>query len=232
MVQVSANRGILPLNVAIEESEKVLKELELPKDYSYRFSGDYELLLENERQQVFAVIIALILIFLVLASLFESYIQPLIIMTTVPLAAIGVIPTLYYTHTSINIGALMGMLMLGGIVVNNAIVMVDHINQLRKGGMELRKAVVLGAQDRIRPIFMTSFTTICSLIPMALDKSEASNLWSPLAKTVIGGMSLSTFLTLLVIPCSYVIIEDVRASFAKLMRFFGRVKTWVATSRQ
>ena len=161
---------------------------------------------------------ALFLIFLVLASLFESYIQPFIIMTTVPLAAIGVIPTLYYTHTSVNIGALMGMLMLGGIVVNNAIVMVDHINLLRKRGMELRKAVLAGAESRVRPIFMTSLTTICSLIPMAVDKSESANLWSPLAKTVIGGMSVSTILTLLVIPCGYIIMEDLRYIVGKILR--------------
>ncbi len=210
MVQVSANRGALDLNTAIERCSAVLDEFEMPEDYTYRFSGDYELMVENERQQVFAVITALFLIFLVLASLFESYAQPFIIMLTVPLAAIGVIPTLYYTNTSINIGALMGMLMLGGIVVNNAIVMVDHINLLRTKGVGLKKAVLGGAEHRLRPIFMTSITTICSLMPMALDKSESSNLWSPLAKTVIGGMSVSTVLTLLVIPSGYMILEDLK----------------------
>ncbi|MDP8233473.1 MAG: efflux RND transporter permease subunit [Candidatus Saelkia tenebricola] len=218
MVQVSANRGALSLDKAIEISKEALRDFKMPDDYSHRFSGDYELMEENNKQLNFAVWVALILIFLVLASLFESYIQPLIIMTTVPLAAIGVIPTLYYTGTSINIGALMGMLMLGGIVVNNAIVMVDHINLLRIEGMELRKAVLLGAESRIRPIFMTSLTTICSLIPMAVDRSESANLWSPLAKTVIGGMSVSTILTLLVIPCVYIIMEDVRYVVTKILR--------------
>ncbi len=210
MVQVSANRGSLDLNTAIDRCDKALKDFEMPEDYTYRFSGDYELMVENERQQKFAITTALFLIFLVLASLFESYTQPFIIMATVPLAAIGVIPTLYYTNTSINIGALMGMLMLGGIVVNNAIVMVDHINFLRKQDIGLRKAVLGGAEHRLRPIFMTSITTICSLMPMALDKSESSNLWSPLAKTVIGGMSVSTILTLLVIPSGYMILEDLK----------------------
>lgn len=218
MVQVSANRGVLDLQKAVELSKQALKDFKMPKDYSYRFSGDYELMIENAKQLNFALVVAVLLIFLVLGSLFESYIQPFIIMTTVPLAAIGVIPALYYTHTSINMGALMGMLMLGGIVVNNAIVMVDHINQLRTK-MDLRKAVIIGAGDRIRPIMMTSLTTICSLIPMALDKSESSNLWSPLAKTVISGLSVSTFLTLLVIPSVYIIIEDLRAVASKIWRF-------------
>jgi HAE1 family hydrophobic/amphiphilic exporter-1 len=218
MVQVSANRGILDLKKAVELSKQALKDFKMPKNYSFKFSGDYELMIENARQLNFALIVAVLLIFLVLGSLFESYIQPFIIMTTVPLAAIGVIPALYYTHTSINMGALMGMLMLGGIVVNNAIVMVDHINQLRTR-MDLRKAVIMGAGDRIRPIMMTSLTTICSLIPMALDKSESSNLWSPLAKTVISGLSVSTFLTLLVIPSVYIIIEDLRAIASGILRF-------------
>ncbi|MDD5614554.1 MAG: efflux RND transporter permease subunit, partial [Candidatus Omnitrophica bacterium] len=190
--------------------------------YSYRFSGDYELMIDNQKQLKFAVIMALSLIFLVLAALFESYVQPFIIMLTVPLAAIGVIPTLALTDTSINIGALMGMLMLGGIVVNNAIVMVDHINYLRVNGVEFKRAVVGGAEDRLRPIFMTSITTICSLMPMALDKSESSNLWSPLAKTVIGGMSVSTILTLLVIPCGYIAVEDLRFLVKKMGRGFKK----------
>ncbi len=224
MVQVSSNRGKLALNTAIDEAKKVLADFEMPKDYSFRFSGDYELMIENQKQLKFAVLMAMFLIFLVLASLFESYSQPFIIMTTVPLAAIGVIPTLHYTNTSINIGALMGMLMLGGIVVNNAIVMVDHINLLRKEGLSLRKAVIAGAEDRVRPIMMTSLTTICSLVPMAIDKSEAANLWSPLAKTVIGGMSVSTVLTLLVIPCVYIIIEDMKFIFLKLTEILRLVK--------
>ena len=222
MVQVSANRGALDLNTAIERCDKILKDFEMPENYTYRFSGDYELMVENERQQKFAVITALFLIFLVLASLFESYTQPFIIMATVPLAAIGVIPTLYYTNTSINIGALMGMLMLGGIVVNNAIVMVDHINFLRRQNVGLKEAVLGGAEHRLRPIFMTSITTICSLMPMALDKSESSNLWSPLAKTVIGGMSVSTVLTLLVIPSGYMILEDLKYMLGHM--FFRRAK--------
>ena len=232
MVQVSANRGSLPLNTAIKRAKKALEGFKMPKNYSYHFSGDYELMIENEKQLNFALRLALLLIFLVLASLFESYIQPFIIMTTVPLAAIGVIPTLYYTHTSINIGALMGMLMLGGIVVNNAIVMVDHINHLKIGGMELRKAVITGAGDRIRPIFMTSLTTICSLLPMAWDKSESANLWSPLAKTVVGGMSVATFLTLLVIPSVYIIVEDLKAVVLKLNRVLRVVFKWMKLLKQ
>lgn len=226
MVQVSANRGVLPLNKAVNEIKKVIKDFRMPKGYSYKFGGDYDRMIENQRQLKFALFMALFLIFLVLASLFESYIQPFIIMTTVPLAAIGVILSLYLTKTSVNIGALMGMLMLGGVVVNNAIVMIDHINQLRAQGNGLYKAVISGAQDRLRPIFMTSLTTICSLIPMALDKSEAANLWSPLAKTVIGGMFTSTPLTLFMVPCLYLAIEDLRKLAARFSLGLRKILKW------
>ncbi|MDD5613763.1 MAG: efflux RND transporter permease subunit, partial [Candidatus Omnitrophica bacterium] len=114
MVQVSANRGVLDLDTAIRRCKSALEDFKMPDEYSYRFSGDYELMIDNQKQLKFAVIMALFLIFLVLAALFESYVQPFIIMLTVPLAAIGVIPTLALTDTSIYIGALMGMLMLGG----------------------------------------------------------------------------------------------------------------------
>jgi HAE1 family hydrophobic/amphiphilic exporter-1 len=125
----------------------------------------------------------------------------------------------------------MGMLMLGGVVVNNAIVMIDHINQLRTHGVGLYRAVISGAQDRLRPIFMTSLTTICSLVPMALDKSEAANLWSPLAKTVIGGMLTSTPLTLFMVPCLYLAIEDIRGLVGTMSSIFKSIVRWVIPTR-
>jgi HAE1 family hydrophobic/amphiphilic exporter-1 len=154
------------------------------------------------------------LVYLVMACLFESYMQPVIIMMTVPLAAIGVVSLMRLTNTSINIGALIGFMMLGGIVVNNAIVLVDFINIKLQNRREtkpvLLKALLASGQDRLRPILMTTITTLLGLIPMALDRSESANLWAPLAITVMGGLTSSTFLTLFIIPSVFMIFEDAK----------------------
>jgi HAE1 family hydrophobic/amphiphilic exporter-1 len=173
-------------------------------------------MIRNQKELSFALILSLILVYMILASLFESFRQPFIILITVPLAAIGAIIALRLTAKPIGTGVLIGAIMLGGIVVNNAIILIDRINFLkRKGGYylgrgNLQQAVITACCDRLRPILMTSLTTILGLLPMALDRSESSNLWSPLAITVIGGLSLSTILTLLVIPSVYLAFEDLR----------------------
>ncbi|MFA6384267.1 MAG: efflux RND transporter permease subunit, partial [Candidatus Omnitrophota bacterium] len=146
-------------------------------------------------------------------SLFESLSQPVIILATVPLAAIGSVAALRLTNKPVGTGVLIGAMMLGGIVVNNAIVLIDRINFLRKEPDftgNVRSVIVEASLDRLRPIMMTSLTTILGLIPMAIDKSESSNLWSPLAITVIGGLTLSTILTLFIIPCVYQVFCDFR----------------------
>jgi len=214
MVQVSANTGGLALGTAADKVKEAMKELQFPKDYFWQLGGNYDKMIRNQKELSFALLLSLILVYMILASLFESFSQPFIILMTVPLAAIGAIIALRYTNKPIGIGVLIGAIMLGGIVVNNAIVLIDRVNFLRlkhpdfgsKSGA--RKAVVEASFDRLRPIMMTSLTTILGLIPMALDKSESANLWSPLAITVIGGMTVSTFLTLLVIPCIYMVFRD------------------------
>jgi HAE1 family hydrophobic/amphiphilic exporter-1 len=215
MVQVSANTGGVALGTAAENVKKALKDLPLPKDYFWQIGGNYDKMILNEKELGTAITLSIILVYMVLACLFESFIQPFIIMVTVPLGAIGAIGALIWTHKAVGLGVLMGAIMLGGIVVNNAIVLIDRINFLRAkpgAGYDTRKgtrsAVVMAAYDRLRPIMMTSLTTILGLIPLALDKSESSNLWSPLAITMIGGMTVSTFLTLFVIPCVYMIARD------------------------
>lgn len=168
-------------------------------------------------QKEFAVIIWVILalIYIVLASLFESYYQPFIIMGTVLLASIGAILALYITKTAIGMGALIGMMMLAGIVVNNGIILIDHINVLRKTRKGLFLITIRAAHDRLRPVIMTTATTIMGLLPMALDRSEGANLWNPLAITVIGGMLVATPLTLLLVPAIYTT--------------FDRIKRWLHT---
>ncbi len=218
MVQVSANIGGTALGTASEKTRNVLKDLKLPKDYFWQFGGNYDKMIRNERELKVAIAGSLILVYMLLASLFESFSQPFIILMTVPLAAIGAIMALRWTNSSVGMGVFIGAIMLGGIVVNNAIVLVDRINFLKhKLGLgqsssksQERQAVILASLDRLRPIMMTSLTTILGLIPMALDKSESAKLWAPLAITVIGGMTVATFLTLFVIPCIYFIFKDLR----------------------
>ncbi|KPK42975.1 MAG: hypothetical protein AMJ78_00580 [Omnitrophica WOR_2 bacterium SM23_29] len=215
MVQVSANTGGIALGTAAEQVKAAISDLEFPKDYFWQFGGNYDKMIRNQKELGFAIIVASILVYMILASLFESFKQPFIILFSVPLALIGAIIALRITDKPVGIGVLIGVIMLLGIVVNNAIILIDRINFLRrkssglysgKGGV--RKAVITASCDRLRPILMTSLTTILGLLPMALDKSESSNLWSPLAITVIGGLGVSTALTLFIIPGVYLVFED------------------------
>ena len=214
MVQVSANTGGTALGTAAEKTKAVLSDLKFPRDYFWQLGGNYDKMIRNQEELSLALLLSLILVYMILASLFESFSQPFIILVTVPLAAMGAIIALRLTHKPVGTGVLVGAIMLGGIVVNNAIILIDRINFLKhKPGLGYgggREAIIIASLDRLRPIMMTSLTTILGLIPMALDKSESSNLWSPLAITVIGGLTVSTFLTLFVIPCVYLIFKDFR----------------------
>ncbi len=215
MIQVSANRGHLHLSTVINLIKNKIKDTHFPKDYYFEFGSDYNQMIKNEKEFKFALVVTVLLVFMVLASLFESYWQPLIIMISVPLASIGAVLALFATKKAVNMGVFIGMIMLGGIVVNNSIILVDRINVLRKK-TSLFKSLLQASQDRLRPIMMTTFTTILGLIPMALDKSEGANLWSPLAITVIGGLITSTALTLFILPSVYGIFEDIKKSLHRI----------------
>ena len=210
MIQVSANIGDIPLSKAADEIRKVLKDINFPENYFYRLGGNYPSMVKTQKEFSVIIWVILILIYIVLASLFESYYQPFIIMGTVLLASIGAILALFITKTAIGMGALIGMMMLAGIVVNNGIILVDHINVLRQKRKGLFHIVISAAHDRLRPVVMTTATTIMGLLPMALDKSEGANLWNPLAITVIGGMLVSTPLTLLLTPAIYTTFERIK----------------------
>ncbi len=213
MVQVSANTGGTALGTAADNVIKALKDLKLKKDYFWQIGGNYDKMLRNQKELGYAILLSLVLVYMILASLFESLSQPFIILATVPLAGIGAVTALRLTNKPVGTGVLIGAIMLGGIVVNNAIVLIDRINFLRKTpefSANFRAAIIEASLDRLRPIMMTSLTTILGLIPMAFDQSESANLWAPLAITVIGGMGASTILTLFVIPCVYHIFCDLR----------------------
>jgi HAE1 family hydrophobic/amphiphilic exporter-1 len=208
MVQVSANIGDIALSKAAEKIDEAISDIKFQEGYFYRFGGNYPMMVSTRRQFRAIIWLVIALVYIVLASLFESYKQPFIIMFSLPLALIGAILVLYVFNISVGMGVLIGLMMLSGIVVNNSIIMVDRANSLREGYKNIMRVIFYAARDRLRPVLMTSITTILGLLPMALDKSEGSNLWAPLAMTVIGGLTVSTMLTLTIIPCIYIIFEE------------------------
>jgi HAE1 family hydrophobic/amphiphilic exporter-1 len=150
---------------------------------------------------------ALLLVYMVMASQFESFMDPFIIIFTIPLSSIGVALALLLTGTNLNVMALIGIIMLVGIVVNNGIVLVDFINQLRRRGKGLFEAIVEAGQARMRPVLMTALTTILAMLPMSLGLGESGENWAPMARAVMGGLSAAMVLTLIVVPVIYAIVE-------------------------
>lgn len=186
-----------------------LRNIPTPPGFELKLTGSYQDMMSSFRDLGLIVLIALILVFMVMASQFESLRDPFIIMFTVPFGLIGVLWALFVTRTPLSITSGLGVLVLVGIMVNNGIVYIDYVNQLRRSkGMNLIDAVKEGGRVRLRPILMTSLTTIFGLIPLALQLGEGSELWAPLGRSIIGGMIVSTFLPLIFIPVLYVIFEN------------------------
>ncbi len=215
MIQVSANIGKVPLSQVVEEIRTGMKTVPFPEDYFYRIGGDYPTMVRTSKQLKMMIAFVLVLVYLVLASLFESFYQPVLIMIAVPLALCGAVAALYMGPKTLGVGAMLGMMMLGGIVVNNTIMLVDRINYYIAEGLSMVKAAVLATQDRMRPILMTMSGSVLGLFPMAIDQSEGANLWSPLAMTVIGGTLSSTVLTLMVTPAFFILFQDFLGLFRR-----------------
>ncbi len=189
------------------EIEGKVSKIEVPKGVSLKFAGEREEQKKANRYLLLAAVLAVMLVYMVMASLFESLINPFVIMLSIPFAIIGVVLILFLTHTNFSVPTYMGVIMLGGIVVNNGIVMVDYINRLRKSGMSLEEAVITGASRRLRPILITSFTTSLALLPMSLGLGEGAVMWSPLARVVLGGLLVGSLFTLFFVPTLYTSIE-------------------------
>jgi HAE1 family hydrophobic/amphiphilic exporter-1 len=170
-------------------------------------AGQNEEMEDSFRSMKFALLLAVFLVYLVMASQFESLIHPLVILFTIPLSLVGAVLALFITGTTVNVVAFIGVIMLAGIVVNNAIVLVDLINQLRSQGKEKTDAIMEAARERLRPILMTTLTTALGLLPMAIGFGEGSEMRTPMAITVIGGLLVSTLLTLVVIPVVYSLLD-------------------------
>jgi len=182
----------------------------LPKDVTVEVTGEQQRMKESFNSLAFALILAIILVYMIMAAEFESLWQPLLIMFTVPLALIGVAFSLLITRTPLSIVVYLGIIMLGGIAVNNGIVLIEFVNGLRKEGWEPLEAVIEASKTRLRPILMTSLTTILGLLPLAIGIGEGAELQAPLALTVMGGLISSTFLTLVFIPALYLVVESRR----------------------
>ena len=198
----------LPFDKVIRNAEESLKPVALPVDYKMEFTGEELKRKESMSNLSFALILSLILVFMVLAAQFESIIQPFVIMLTIPLAGAGTVWTFLLLGKSLNMMAYIGIIMLGGIAVNNAIILIDRTNQLREGGMAKKDAIILAGVQRIRPIMMTSLTTILALLPLTFGLGESASLRAPMALAVTGGLISSTLLTLFVIPCVYWFLDD------------------------
>ena len=187
--------------------EKIKSLYPLPADFTISFSGDYEDQQETFRELGMAFALALVLVYMVMACQYESLKDPFVVMFSVPLAAIGVLIMLFVTNTTINMQSAIGCIMLAGIVVNNAIILVDEIKQLRQENLSIYNAILEAARRRLRPILMTTLTTVLGLIPMALALGEGGESTAPLARAVIGGLSSSTLVTLVFIPIVYMVLS-------------------------
>ncbi len=194
------DRDLRSISVELEEK---LSALVFPDGYSYYIGGQNEDLIESFQSLVLALVLAVLLVYMIMASQFENVKYPFIIMFTLPLALSGSIIALFVTGRTLSVPAMIGVIMLAGIVVNNAIVLVDYINTLRGRGMALRASLIEAARVRLRPILMTTLTTVLGLVPMALGLGEGSETTAPLATVVVGGLLYATLLTVVLIPTVY-----------------------------
>jgi hydrophobic/amphiphilic exporter-1 (mainly G- bacteria), HAE1 family len=208
VIYVTANISGRDMGAILSDIRKGLQSVPIPRDFNILFGGDYEEQQKAFRELLMSFVLALILVYMVMASLYESLRYPFVVMFSVPLAAIGVILMLFLTGTTFNVQSYIGCIMLGGITVNNAILLVDHINLLRRrDGMPLRAAIEEAGRRRLRPILMTASTTILAMTPLALGIGEGGETQAPMARAIIGGLLSSNLITLVVIPTVYSLFE-------------------------
>ncbi|NQT81196.1 MAG: efflux RND transporter permease subunit [Candidatus Aminicenantes bacterium] len=210
-ITVSANITGRDLGSIVKDIKERIDDIErgLPPGYFTEFGGQYEQMQEAFIIMAGAFALATLLVYMIMASQFESFRHPFVIMFTIPLAIIGVILALLLTGRPVSLPVLIGFIMLGGIAVNNGIVLVDYINQLKRKGVEIKEAILQACSVRLRPVLITAFTTVLGMMPMALSVSEGAEMRAPMAITVVGGLVATTFLTLFVIPIIYSFFDRV-----------------------
>jgi HAE1 family hydrophobic/amphiphilic exporter-1 len=204
-----ALNGQRPLNRVMEDVQEEISALgPVPAGLELTYSGSYRQMQESFRSLFFVLILAVALVYMVLASQFENLLHPLIVMFSVPFCIIGLVAALVVTGTTFSLMSFIGAILLVGIVVNNAIVLIDYMNLLQKRGLSVREAIIRGGKTRLKPILMTSFTTIFGLLPMAIGIGAGSELRAPLGRAVVGGLLTSSFVTLILIPTIYWLVES------------------------
>lgn len=210
VVQVEAQLATsTPFDRVAADVQAALDEIQLPPEYDLTLTGEEMMRRESLRSLRFALALAVVLVYMVMAAQFESLVHPFAILLTIPLAGTGTVALLLVLQMPFNVMSLIGVIMLAGIAVNDSIVLVDRINRNRRAGAELDDAIVDGARTRVRPIVMTSLTTMLALLPLAVGLGEGASLRAPLALAVIGGLLTSTLLTLAVIPCVYRVLASI-----------------------
>jgi HAE1 family hydrophobic/amphiphilic exporter-1 len=195
------------LRKPLTKIQRILKQTAIPNDFRIEIGGAAEEMQKSFGFLAIAFMVAMALTYMVMASQFESFLDPFIILFTIPLSIIGVSLGLTLTGTTLSVMALIGIIMLVGIIVNNGIVLVDYINQLREKGHTLYEAILLGGEARMRPVLMTALTTILAMMPLALGLGESGENWAPMARSVVGGLTVGTVLTLIVVPVIYATFE-------------------------
>ena len=222
VVTVSVTPYNTPLSVLAENIQKEIDKMDIPQGVTCNVGGSYEDQQESFADMGLLAMLIMLLVYIVMASQFESFKHPFIIMMAIPFALSGVIAALLVTGENLDMVGMLGVILLIGIVVKNGIVLVDYINLMRDRGYELSEAIALSGQSRLRPVMMTALTTALGMLPMALSRSEGSELWNTMGYVVIGGLLVSTFVTLIVVPVLYGIMskgserekeEEVRKSF-------------------
>jgi len=193
----------VPMSQIVEASQQAIDKMDIPQGISIQLAGSYEDQQESFRDLLLLAVLIIILVYIVMAAQFESYTYPAIIMTSLLFAFSGVFIILWLSGHTLNVMSMIGAIMLIGIVVKNGIVLIDYISLNRERGMSIRRAVILGGESRLRPVVMTTLTTILGMVPMAVGSGQGSEMWRPMGTAVIGGLTFSTILTLLFVPVLY-----------------------------
>jgi HAE1 family hydrophobic/amphiphilic exporter-1 len=221
---VDANLSGIALGAAVLEVKKKIEHIEktLPEGYTIEFKGQYENMKDASIQLMVAFMIAVLLVFMVMAISFESLVQPLVVMFTVPLSVIGVILALLLSGRPFSIVAFVSVIILVGVVTNNGIVLIDYVNRLRRTGMSVKDALIEGGKTRVRPILITAGTTIFGAVPLAFSRGDGAEINNPLALVLIGGLASSTFLTLFILPIVYMYFDRLGQAIKNgVKRFIG-----------
>lgn len=225
-VSITPAAGVALGDIALA-SQQIIDNLEnIPQDVSMYIGGSYEDQQESFSSLILLLLLSLMLVYIVMAAQFESFKMPFIIMLAIPFAFTGVILALLITNTTLSIVAALGAIMLVGIVTKNGIVLIDFINLMRERGIRLYDAIALACRSRLRPVLMTSLTTILGMVPMAMSIGEGSETWRPMGVAVIGGMVFSTIITMIIVPAAYASIDksgsrDKKKMLSKQFKFMS-----------